>query len=106
VPRAKLIYDPGLGFSKNAAHCFRLLANLPKLLAHDVPWLIGAGRKSFLAAAHPAPPERRLGGTIAASLLASQAGAQLLRLHDVFEVHQALLVADAIFHGAAREAAQ
>lgn len=92
VAQGRLVFDPGFGFSKNARHCFELLARLGEFRQLGVPIAAGPGRKSFIADLDQSPPERRLGGTIAAALLCAQAGADVLRVHDVFEVRQALQV--------------
>jgi dihydropteroate synthase len=55
--------------------------------------VVGASRKSFLAAVDGAPPSERLGGSVAACLLAAARGAAIVRVHDVREVRQALRVA-------------
>lgn len=88
----QIIFDPGLGFSKNARQSFELLRRLREFCALGVPLLVGPGRKSFIAAADPSAPSERLAGTVAASLLAAQQGANILRIHDVREVRQALRV--------------
>jgi dihydropteroate synthase len=92
VRREHIWFDPGFGFSKNARHCFECLARLDEFSALGAPIVVGPGRKSFIAAADPSPPGARLGGTIAASLEAERRGAAVLRIHDVFEVRQALRV--------------
>ena len=66
---------------------------------------MGPGRKSFISAVDPSPPGERLGGTIAACILAVQRGAHVLRVHDVREVRQALAVVRSARPGAHREAA-
>ncbi|MET0413372.1 MAG: dihydropteroate synthase [Polyangiaceae bacterium] len=91
-----VLFDPGIGFSKNARHSLTLLARMPELVAHGVPLVIGTGRKSFIASLDGSRPEERLGGTIASSLFAARHGAQILRVHDVAELRQALLVARAL----------
>jgi dihydropteroate synthase len=85
--------DPGLGFAKNARQSFELLARLEELGEEGVPVVVGPSRKSFIAAVDGAPAEARLGGTIAACLLAAERGARVLRVHDVSAVRQALGVA-------------
>ena len=95
VPREDVWLDPGLGFAKNARHSFELLSRLRELEVADAPIVVGPGRKSFIAAADPAPPEQRLGGTVAACVLAAERGATLVRVHDVREVKQALAVTSA-----------
>lgn len=92
VKAHQLIFDPGLGYSKNARHTFTLLQKLQSFRRLGVPILVGPGRKSFISAVDPSPPDERLGGTIAASLAAARQGADLLRVHDVYEVRQALRV--------------
>jgi dihydropteroate synthase len=90
---SRIWLDPGLGFKKNARQSFELLAHLPELVREAAPLVVGPSRKSFLAAADGAPPADRLGGTIAACLLAAERGAAVLRVHDVAPVRQALGVA-------------
>ena len=85
-------FDPGLGFHKNARQSFELLARIDELLEPGVLSVVGASRKSFLGAGDRSPPERRLGGTVAACLHAAQRGVAILRVHDVHEVAQALRV--------------
>jgi dihydropteroate synthase len=91
-----VLFDPGLGFSKNARHSLTLLARTSELVAHGVPLVVGTGRKSFISSLDQSRPEERLGGTVAASLYAARHGAQVLRVHDVAEVRQALLVQRAL----------
>lgn len=85
-----LIFDPGFGFSKNARHSFELLGRLGEFKTLGCPILSGPGRKSFLAHFDAAPPHARLGGTIAASVISVQNGANILRVHDVHATLQAL----------------
>jgi dihydropteroate synthase len=84
--------DPGLGFSKNARHSLELLRRLKELTEGGTLVVVGPGRKSFISSVDPSPPEERLGGTIAACILAASRGAAILRIHDVREVRQALAV--------------
>jgi dihydropteroate synthase len=92
VPREHVWIDPGFGFSKNARHSFELLRRLGELRGIGAILVVGPGRKSFIAAVDPSPPAERLGGTIAACLVAVERGAQVLRVHDVRDVRQALAV--------------
>lgn len=96
MPRERVWLDPGIGFGKSARHSFAVLHGLRRFTGEGVPVVVGASRKSFINLVDHAPPEERLGGTIAASLLAVQNGATVLRVHDVREVRQALAVARAI----------
>ena len=92
LPRSSLLMDPGLGFAKNARQSRALLTRLHEIVsALDVPVVVGASRKSFLALVDPdASPAQRLGGSIAAALHAARAGAQILRVHDVRATRQAI----------------
>jgi dihydropteroate synthase len=93
LPPEHVWFDPGLGFKKNARQSFELLSRLPELAREEAPLVVGPSRKSFLAVVDGAPPAERLGGTIAACLLAMERGAAVLRVHDVAVVRQALGVA-------------
>jgi dihydropteroate synthase len=61
-----------------------------------LPLLVGASRKRFIDKVSPAPPDRRIGGSIAAHVLSVLNGAAIIRVHDVAETVQALKVAAAI----------
>jgi len=87
-----IYFDPGLGFAKNAQQSYTLLARLAEFQSEGL-MVVGASRKSFLAAVDGAPPGERLGGSVAACLLAAARGAAIVRVHDVREVRQALGVA-------------
>jgi dihydropteroate synthase len=92
MPLERLVFDPGLGFSKNARHCYSLLARLDEFRSLGVPMLIGPSRKSFIAVVDGSAVDDRLGGTISSCLIGAQAGAAAVRVHDVAPVRQALLV--------------
>jgi dihydropteroate synthase len=95
---ADIVFDPGLGYMKNAAHSIELIRRLDELAALGAPIAVGPSRKSFIAKAvsPEAGPGARLGGTIAACLACAERGAAILRVHDVFEVKQALDLSRAI----------
>ena len=88
--------DPGIGFGKTAEHNLELLRRLPELAELGRPLVIGTSRKSFIGRVDGSAASERLGGTIASSVLAAAEGAAVLRVHDVAEVAQALVVATAI----------
>ena len=104
MPADRVWLDPGIGFGKSARHSFALLRGLARFAREEVPIVIGASRKSFMTLADQAPPDERLGGSIAATLLAVRNGASVVRVHDVREVRQALAVAHAIQDPSALEA--
>jgi dihydropteroate synthase len=84
LPRSHIWLDPGFGFGKTTEHNLALLRGLSSLVAEG-PVLVGLSRKRMLAALteREDAPAERLGGSLAAALAAAQAGAQLLRVHDV-----------------------
>jgi dihydropteroate synthase len=98
VDKRAIFFDPGLGYMKNAAHSIELLRRLDEFRALGAPILAGPSRKSFIAKAthSEAAPEQRLGGTIAACLAAADGGADILRVHDVSDVKQALALRRAL----------
>lgn len=104
LSKDQVLLDPGIGFAKNARHSFELLRGLERFSKEGVPVVVGASRKSFISAVDDAPPSERLGGSIAAALLAVDRGASVLRVHDVRAVHQALMVARGIRRGISAEA--
>jgi dihydropteroate synthase len=96
IARTRILLDPGLGFAKTAAHNLEILHRLPELAALG-PLVVGASRKRFIGElAAAAPANARLGGSIAAALLAAQAGAVFVRVHDVPETVQALRLLAAV----------
>ncbi len=97
-------FDPGLGFAKNARQSYVLLAELARFASEGLI-VVGPSRKSFIAAADGAPPDQRLGGSVAACLLAAARGAAIVRVHDVHDVRQALRVAALVERGSRVEAA-
>ncbi|HWT89675.1 MAG TPA: dihydropteroate synthase, partial [Solirubrobacterales bacterium] len=88
--------DPGIGFGKTAAHNMELLRRLGELRELGRPLVVGTSRKSFIGRIDGSAADERLGGTIASSVLAAAEGAEVLRVHDVAEMRQALAVATAI----------
>lgn len=96
LDRSQIVLDPGIGFGKTPDQSIATLAALPRLAALGLPLLVGASRKRFIAHVSPAPPQERLGGSLAAHLLAVLDGAAIVRVHDVAPTVQALTVAAAI----------
>ena len=97
IDRARLIADPGIGFGKTVAHNLTLLSEFDRLCALDVPLLLGASRKRFIAALdRDGPADERLGGSIAAVLAGYARGASIFRVHDVAATRQALTISRAI----------
>ncbi len=96
IARTKMVLDPGIGFGKTPEQSITAIARMAELKSFGLPILLGASRKRFIDSISPAPPDRRIGGSIAAHLLAAADGAAIIRAHDVAETVQALKVAAAI----------
>lgn len=100
IAREAIAIDPGIGFAKLAPHSLEMLRRLPELTALGRPVLVGVSRKSFLGRiGGETDPRRRLPGSLAAGLFAVGRGARILRVHDVAETVQALLVWSALEAG-------
>jgi dihydropteroate synthase len=96
VEEERIWVDPGIGFGKALEHNLELLRRLGELRDLGRPILVGTSRKSFIGKVDGSGADRRIGGTIASSVLAVAAGADVLRVHDVAEAAQATRVAAAI----------
>jgi dihydropteroate synthase len=96
IAEERIWLDPGIGFGKTAEHNLELLRRLAELRELGRPLVIGTSRKSFIGRVDGSDAGERLGGTIASSVLAAAEGAEVLRVHDVAEVGQAMAVATAI----------
>jgi len=75
--------DPGFGFGKALAHNVALFKRLGEMTHGDIPVLVGVSRKSMLGALTGRPVEDRLPASVVGAVLAAQAGAAVLRVHDV-----------------------
>jgi dihydropteroate synthase len=96
IARERIVLDPGIGFGKTPTQSIEAIARVDRLKAFGLPLLVGASRKRFIDTISPAPPDRRIGGSIAAHVLAVLNGAAIIRVHDVAETVQALKVVAAI----------
>jgi len=96
ISRGNIVLDPGIGFGKTSEQSMTALARLHEFNVFGLPLLVGASRKRFISTITPSEPHQRLGGSIAAHLVAAQGGARIIRTHDVSETVQALSVAAAI----------
>ncbi|MEV0145505.1 MULTISPECIES: dihydropteroate synthase [unclassified Nonomuraea] len=101
VSEEQVVLDPGLGFAKNAAHNWAVLAGMPRLAELGYPLLIGASRKRFLGRllagddGAPRPFSRSDDATVAVTALAARAGAWCVRVHKVAPNADAVRVAAA-----------
>jgi dihydropteroate synthase len=96
VARESIVLDPGIGFGKTPEQSMEAIARLDKFRHFGLPILIGASRKRFINSVSPSEPMDRVGGSLAAHVMAYLNGANIIRTHDVAETLQALRVAAAI----------
>jgi dihydropteroate synthase len=96
IARDRLVVDPGFGFGKSKAHNLELLRHLDAIVQLGVPVLAGLSRKSTLGKITGKPARERVSESVAAALLAVQRGAAIVRVHDVDETRDALLVLAAV----------
>jgi dihydropteroate synthase len=96
VADERIWVDPGIGFGKTLEHNLELIRRLGELRDLGRPVVVGSSRKSFIGAITGREVKDRLGGTVASNVLAVLAGADVVRVHDVLELKQALDVAEAI----------
>ena len=98
VAKDKIIWDPGIGFSKDTNQNIEILRNIDFFKKFEFPILIGASRKRFIGEIlnEDNPKERDI-GTLAISCLCSQLNIHLVRVHNVKINYQVLKVADQIF---------
>lgn len=92
----RITVDPGFGFGKTAVHNVTLLKNLATL--SELPIVAGLSRKSTLGRITGRAVDDRLAGSLAMALLALQAGAAILRVHDAKETRDVIAVWQAYTH--------
>ena len=96
VSAEQVILDPGIGFGKSAEENLVLLGHLRYFTRWQRPLLVGASRKSFLGKYSGAAVDERLPASLACAILAIEAGAQIIRAHDVRETIRAVRLAEAV----------
>jgi len=94
--RRDIVLDPGFGFGKSLAHNIQLFRAIPQLAALGYPLLVGVSRKSMLGEITGQKVNSRVAASVAAAMLAAQAGASILRVHDVQATLDALRVLQAL----------
>ncbi|QBC42866.1 dihydropteroate synthase [Iodobacter fluviatilis] len=93
IAHQRLLLDPGFGFGKSLEHNVALFRGLPQLLQSlATPLLVGVSRKSMLGQITGQAVQERMPASIAAALMAAQAGSAVIRVHDVRETVDALKV--------------
>jgi dihydropteroate synthase len=106
VPEDRIIVDPGIGFGKTAEQNLQLLRDLAQLRTLGLPILLGTSRKSTIGKVLDLPPDERVEGTIATTVLGVAAGVDIVRVHDVRANIRAARMADAIIRGGWHEPAE
>jgi dihydropteroate synthase len=96
VGEEQLVVDPGPDFAKTPAETVDVLRRLGELRALGRPVLLAASRKDFLGAICDRPPAERLAGTLAAVGEGVDAGAAIVRVHDVAAARDFLTVRAAL----------
>jgi dihydropteroate synthase len=91
-----IIIDPGFGFGKTTQHNFALLKHLHTLHIDGVPLLVGISRKSMIYKTLKTDATHALNGTTALNAVALQQGAHILRVHDVKEARETILLSEAL----------
>ena len=93
IKHKHIIVDPGIGFGKKLKHNMKLISNVSIFHSLGFPILLGVSRKRFIKdISGNNDNDKRLGGTISASLFAMMQGVQILRIHDVNDVIQGVKV--------------
>jgi dihydropteroate synthase len=95
VKRANIVLDPGFGFGKSLAHNYEILQRLAELSTFELPILAGMSRKSMFGQLLNREVSQRLSASLAANMLAVQAGASIVRVHDVQETADMMAVLSA-----------
>jgi dihydropteroate synthase len=98
IARDRVVLDPGIGFGKTPEQSMQAIARLEAFKKFELPLMVGASRKRFIDSVSPSGPADRVGGSLAAHVLAVQNGARIVRTHDVAETVQGLRVAQAIWN--------
>ncbi|PLX45542.1 MAG: dihydropteroate synthase [Deltaproteobacteria bacterium] len=97
VERERIIIDPGIGFGKSAEGNLALVKRISEFNSMGLPVLVGASRKSFIGSTLGIEdPKDRLEGGLAVAALAVNAGAKIIRTHDVMATRRAVDLAWAV----------
>ena len=99
LQREQVLLDPGIGFGKTAEQNLEVLKYLEQIVALGFPTLIGTSRKSTIGKLTDRSVEERDFGTAASVALAIAAKVDIVRVHDVRAISDAVKVSDAIVRG-------
>ena len=87
-----IVIDPGFGFGKTVDHNFTLLRDLASFSIFDRPILVGFSRKSMISKVLQTNAENSLNGTSVLNTLALTQGAKILRVHDIKEAKECIML--------------
>jgi len=96
VPPENIIIDPGIGFGKTLEQNLELINRLAELKQLGKPILLGTSRKSMIGLVLDRPPDRRLEGNLAVTAIGIANGADMVRVHDVWQTALVCRMSDAI----------
>ncbi len=93
IKHNNIILDPGIGFGKNLKHNITLISKISIFHSLGFPIMLGLSRKKYIKdLAGVNDSKERIGGTVSSCIYSSLQGVQILRIHDVNEVNQALKI--------------
>jgi dihydropteroate synthase len=95
IPEERICLDPGIGFGKTHEHNLTLMAGCWRFHDLGCPLLVGHSRKGFIGKVLGDKDADRTAGTIGGALALARQGVQILRVHDVRPVREALLLFEA-----------
>jgi dihydropteroate synthase len=95
VAQDRICLDPGIGFGKTHEHNLALLSHCRHFHELGCPLLVGPSRKGFIGKVLGDKQKDRTAGTIGVALALAAQGAQIVRVHDVGPVRDALLLFEA-----------
>ena len=96
IRKEQIILDPGVGFAKTYEQNLIILNHLERVLELGCPVLLGTSRKSVIGLTLDVPPEERVVGTAATTVIGAMKGCSFYRVHDCLENRQALEMVQAV----------
>ena len=96
IGRDRIAIDPGFGFGKSLEHNINMLSHFASFTTLGFPLLAGISRKSMLGKITGKETHERMAPSIAAAIMAADRGAQIIRVHDVAETVDALMLWEAL----------
>lgn len=96
IEKEKLIIDPGIGFGKTYEMNLILLNHLEELKQLKLPILLGTSRKSVIGLTLDLPPDNRVEGTIATTVIGVMKGCSIIRVHDIAPNYRAVKMTETI----------